>query len=292
MQEIAPGIFVETQYAPYNLGVIALSDGTVIAVDAPPDSKRSQEWRKLVESRNGPLRYLVLSDASEEKLVSAALWRDVPLIITAEAHAALEGLIEEGWRELVQRVKLRYLDSAQESLKPPVPMLIFNHKVQFHYREGPLLLSKGPGLILGDLTIFEEPSGVLFAGDAVAITEPSPALATADYRDWAAYLDELSGRAEVRRIIPGRGAAPIFRAELEQQRELMRILQQTARKLVQDDSQLGARARDLGQIFFNRAGNQATKCLKQALEHLLAELTLPERDFISTEVESEEVTNA
>ncbi len=292
MKEITAGIFVETRHAPYNLGVIMLADGMVLAVDAPPDPKHSQEWRQEIESQVGSLRYLVLSDASAEKLVAAALWRDVPLIISAEAHAALGGLIEDGWRELVQKIKLRYLDSALDSLKPPVPILIFSHDLQFHHRSSSLLLSVVPTFIPGALTVFDTQTGIFFAGDLVAITRPSPALATADYRAWAAYLDELSGRAEVRRIIPGRGAAPIFRAELEQQRELMRILQQTARKLIQDDSQLGARARDLGQIFFNRAGNQATKCLKQALEHLLAELTLPERDFISTEVESEEVTNA
>ncbi len=276
MRKIAPGIFVETEYTPYNLGIITLSEGAALAVDAPPDPERAQAWRALVESQVGPLRYLVLTDATAEKLVAAALWRDVPLVITERTQAILAALVEEGWRKLVQEVKLRHSGrTTWETLKPPTPALIFEREMQFHRSDGSLLLTTGPGIIPGDLTLFDEASGGLFAGDIVAVTEPSPALATADYAPWLAYLNELAQRREVRWIVPGRGDAPVFRAELAQQQELMSILQQTARKLTSNKTQLGARARDLGQIFFNRAGNRAVKHLRRALEHLLAELTPP-----------------
>ena len=101
MRKIAPGIFVETEYTPYNLGIITLSEGAALAVDAPPDPERAQAWRALVESQIGPLRYLVLTDATAEKLVAAALWRDVPLVITERTQAILAALVEEGRRTAV-----------------------------------------------------------------------------------------------------------------------------------------------------------------------------------------------
>ena len=45
MQEIAPGIFVESAYPPYNLGLIVTERGPIV-IDMPPRPSYAWAWQQ------------------------------------------------------------------------------------------------------------------------------------------------------------------------------------------------------------------------------------------------------
>ena len=57
MQEIAPGVFVETGYRNANVGCIITEDG-VILVDTPMVPAQAQAWRKHVAEASSNARIL------------------------------------------------------------------------------------------------------------------------------------------------------------------------------------------------------------------------------------------
>ena len=78
MQEIAPGIFVESAYPPYNLGLIVTDHGSIV-IDIPPSPSHAWAWQQQVEEVAGKPRYAILTDASLERQIASSLW-NVPLI--------------------------------------------------------------------------------------------------------------------------------------------------------------------------------------------------------------------
>ena len=97
MQEIAPGIYVESNYPPYNLALISTDKGPIV-VDIPPRPSHAWAWRHQVEEMAGKPRYAVITDASPERQIAAALW-DRPIIASEDTLRIIAAYDERGWRD-------------------------------------------------------------------------------------------------------------------------------------------------------------------------------------------------
>ncbi len=273
MQEIVPGIFVESAYPPYNLGLIVTDHGSIV-IDIPPRPSHAWAWQQQVEEVAGKPRYAVLTDASLERQIAASLW-DVPLIAGEAMLRALMAYDERMWREMLQGYIAQHPEEADEVLriKPHLPTLTLDKHFLLHYRTPPLEFESVAGGAPGSLWVTIPEHGLFFAGDTIIVDEPALLERTPDSKGWLNTLSALARRTTIRHIVPGRGKAPIQHSDIETQREFMRVMRRTARTLAGTDNfRLIQCAQDLGQAFYNAQGQKAVKRIKAGLEHLVVEI--------------------
>lgn len=275
MQEIAPGIYVESNYPPYNLALITTDKGPLV-VDIPPRPSHAWAWQHQVETFAGKPRYVVITDASAERQVAAALW-DVPIIASAVTLRTIAAYDDRSWRDVIQPFVALYPVEAGELAvaKPHRPTLAFDDRFLLYGRALPMEFETVAGAAPGSLWITIPEHNLLFAGDTVVVNEPPPLLHTPDSKAWLNTLGALAHRSTIHRIVPGRGKAIIHRQEIEPLREFLRVMRRTARTLAHRDQnglRLSQSAQDLGQVFFNSHGQDAVKRIKVGLERLVEEI--------------------
>lgn len=273
MEEISPGVFVETAYPPYTVALIA-GEHAAIAVDWPLRRRQAEEWRRAAEEVAGPLRYAILTDAGPERQVAAAQC-GLPLIGSAATRRVLRAHDERAWRELLQEVAAQYPEEAADFyvLIPPRLTLSFEQELRL-YRPAPgLHLETVAGAAPGALWVTLPERQMLLAGDSVTLGEPPPLGRTPDFKAWLAALTQLENRPQVFRIVPGRGGGTLLKGELEAQCEFLRALRHTARRLAHGKAGQSyvQPAQDLGQMFFNRGGQKVIQRIRRGLERLVAE---------------------
>lgn len=274
MQEIAPGVLVETGYPPYNVALIA-GDHAAVAIDWPVCPSQAQQWRRTAEAAVGPLHYVILTDAGPERQVAAAQ-SGLPLIGSEATQRAFAEHDERTWHELLQEVGKQYMEEASSLYKLALPhvTLTFDRTLWLYRYSAALCLESVAGVAPGALWIALPERRLLFAGDSVTVSEPPPLTSVPDFKAWLEALIQLENRPQVYQIVPGRGAAPVLKGELEQQREFLHTLRHTALRL--SHAKGGGHsytqpAQDLGQMFFNQAGQKATQRIRRGLERLVAE---------------------
>jgi len=273
MQEIAPGIFVESAYPPYNLGLIVTDQGPIV-IDIPPRPSHAWAWQQQVEEIAGKPHYAVLTDASRERQIAASLC-GAPIIAGEAMLRALIAYDERGWREMLQAYVTQHPEESDELLqiKPHPPTLILDKHFLMHYRTPPLEFESVAGGAPGSLWLTVPDLGLFFAGDTIVVDEPALLERTPDSKAWLNTLSNLARRTTVRQIVPGRGKAPIRHSEIEDQREFIRVMRRTARTLAGNNNlRLTQCAQDLGQAFYNAQGQKAVRRIRAGLEHLVAEI--------------------
>jgi glyoxylase-like metal-dependent hydrolase (beta-lactamase superfamily II) len=275
MQEIAPGIYVESNYPPYNLALITTDRGPIV-VDIPPRPSHAWAWQHQVEEIAGTPRYAVITDASPERQVAAALW-DVPIIASAATLRTIATYDERSWRDVIQSFVALYPAEAGElvAVKPHRPTLAFGDRFLLYERTPPIEFEAVAGAATGSLWLTIPEHNLLFAGDTVVVNEPAPLIYTPDSKAWLNMLGTLARHSTIRRIVPGRGKTIIYRQEIEPLREFLRVMRRTARTLAhrsQNGLRLSQSAQDLGQVFFNSQGQDAVRRIKAGLERLIEEI--------------------
>lgn len=278
MKEIAPDIFVESQYAPYNLGLIRTEHGGLV-IDIPPHPEDAARWWDEAEAVAGPLRYAVLTDAQPERLLAATYWKKTPLIAAKGFLQRLDAYDERGWQELLQELARRYPGYEQAILacKPRRPNIAFDDRFLLHYPPHPLEFQAVAGVAAGSLWVFSPNQGLLFAGESVALDEPPVLEYIPNSHALLNTLSALAGRNSVQKIVPGHGHAPAHRGDLESMREYLRVVRRAARSLARSQaagSDVTHAAQDLMQTFFpSRAHPQPmVQRIRRGLERLVEEI--------------------
>ncbi len=263
--EIAPGIIVEQRYPPFNVGLIRLDEGCIV-VNAPPLPDDSYDWRRTAQALGGRIRYLVITNADALHLVGALLWQ-VPLILSPQAAERVRSLDERSWdlfRQGAEEALAAFDIEALSllSLPPAPPLQVHGSPLSLHLRyEGEprrLTAFAVPSMPRGELWLRVEELSLLFAGDGVVVDDV-PVIERRDDMDaWTRQLVALE-REPLRWIVPGRGAARIAPANLEEMRELLRVMERSALDLASrpPGEGIGQAVRALRQSFFPHAGKDS-----------------------------------
>lgn len=288
MHEIVPGVFVTTDYPPYNLTLIKTEEGAIV-IDLPPRPSHLAMWLEQATDIGGQIRYVILTDARPERQLAAAQC-SLPMVSSEAALRAMASWEERPWREFLQDAATRYPEEAEliSALKPRTPSMACAGRLFFHIKTPPIEVEAIEGAAVGSLWLYIPDAGVLVSGDTVTVDEPLPLEHTPDSKAWLNTLAALSRRTSVRTIIPGRGRAPLSRADLEPQRELLRVMRRTARSLARhptNGGKLSRAAMDLGQTLFNQSGQNAVKHIKAGLTHLINEMLAEQASDGATEEE-------
>lgn len=276
MKEVAPGFFVESTYPPYNL-VLITSDRGGIVVDLPPSPMHAMNWLEQARGMAGTLRYVVLTDGTRDRHMGTAVC-DVPIVATEATLRLMKAYDEDRpRREFVDGLVARYPDEVggYDNLVPRKPMLALNETITLYTGSRVLQIEAVEGAAPGSLWIWVADEELLIAGDSV-VSGVAPLMADVPgSKAWLNTMTALAHRAMVETIIPGRGAAAIRKAEIEPQREFMRVMRRAARTIAHrgaDNLELTRTAQELGQTFYNHQGQKAVKQIKAGLERLVAEI--------------------
>ncbi len=207
MREIAPNIYVSTEYPGVNVGFIVTSVGA-IAVDAPTLPGDARAWRQqIVETARGPILYVVLTDAHPDRLLSAGLL-EAPIVATWAAYERASAYTEGFWRTVVSNLSNRYPEAADDLAEMHIvlPEIMFAGRLTLRKGGMKVTVRHVAGAAPGSAWIYLPDQDVLFAGDTL-VAETHPFMAAApDTRAWLDTLRPLRrARFSKTIILPGRG---------------------------------------------------------------------------------------
>jgi len=207
MKEIAPNIYVSTKYPGVNVGFILLPAGA-IAIDAPTLPQDARDWRqRIVETANGPILYVVLTDAHPDRLVSAGLL-EAPIVAARAAYERATAYTDGFWRGAIESWSRRCPEAADDLSKTPIalPEIMFDGRLTLHKGGAGVTVMRIAGGAPGSAWVDLCEHGVLFAGD-VLVAETHPFMEAAiDTKAWLYTLKSLRrSRFSNTIIVPGRG---------------------------------------------------------------------------------------
>jgi glyoxylase-like metal-dependent hydrolase (beta-lactamase superfamily II) len=208
MKKIASNIYVSTQYPGVNVGFVVLPEGAV-AVDAPTLPQDALAWRKqIVKKAEGPILYVVLTDAHPDRILSVGLL-EAPVVAARAAYERASAYTDGFRRSIVEGWARRYPSAADDLAKtsPVLPEVMFTESLTLHKGGEDVTIRRVDGCSPGSSWIHFQERDVLFAGDTVVVDTHPFMEATLDTKAWLNTLKALRrARHSKTVIVPGRGS--------------------------------------------------------------------------------------
>ncbi len=208
MQELAPGVWVETGYRLITVGAIQTEAGWVL-IDTPPYPRDAWHWREtLAEIAPLPVLAVVLTDGHRDRLPGIC-WFDAPTVIahdeTLAQMAALPSTFMESVAEALARTPVEREQFASARLV--MPTVTFSQRLILHYGNRHISLLSMTGPMAGSLWVHLPEERVLFMGDSLSVDE-HPYISGPYTKEWLDNLTELRRpRFAADLLVPGRGSA-------------------------------------------------------------------------------------
>ncbi len=206
MQELAPGVYIETGFRRVNVGAI-LTDAGFVLIDTPPYPEDARAWREMLAAESvRPILAIVNTDCHIDRIVGNG-WFNARVIVGHEdTIARLENLPSS------------FLDSAIDTLahnmaernsfvgvQLQVPTVGFTYRLHLRYGGHNIPLLAMPGPTAGNLWVHLPEQRIVFVGDSV-LADQHPHISSPSTKDWLESLTILRrSRFAADWIIPGRG---------------------------------------------------------------------------------------
>jgi glyoxylase-like metal-dependent hydrolase (beta-lactamase superfamily II) len=207
MRQIASNVYTSTEHPGANVGFIVMPAGA-IAVDAPALPSDARAWRQqIVETADGPILYLVLTDGHPDRLLSARLL-GAPIVAARGVYDRASVYTEGFWRGVVDGWARRHPEAADDLAGTPIvlPEVMFTTSLTLHKGGEDLTISHVAGAAPGSAWVHLPDRGVLFAGDTLVVDSHPLLDAAPDSKAWLNTLTALRRpRFSKTTVVPGRG---------------------------------------------------------------------------------------
>jgi glyoxylase-like metal-dependent hydrolase (beta-lactamase superfamily II) len=206
VQQLAPGIFIETSFRRVNVGAILTDEGFIL-IDTPPYPDEARCWREmLADEADKPIIAIINTDWHRDRVVGNSWFNGRAIIAHEDTILQLRNLPST------------FIDSAVDSLSETsiersqfagahlrVPTVGFTQRMQIRYGSRSIPLLAMPGPTSGSVWVHLPEERVLFTGDSITVDQ-HPYIASSYTKNWLDSLTALRrSRFAADHIVPGRG---------------------------------------------------------------------------------------